>query len=268
MPQPADVYRLGRVPYRAAWALQTGLRDRLVAAKRADPPRTPPHAVLVVEHPPVFTLGKSADRAHVLSSPSELAARGAELVDVDRGGDVTFHGPGQAVVYPVLDLDRLRTPEGARLRDLHRYLRELEEAVIRTCAAWGVAGSRVAGRTGVWVGPDGRGPERKVCAFGVRCSRWVTTHGLALNVTTDLRWFDLVVPCGIADRGVTSLAQETGAPVDAGAVADQLLAHLADRLGLDAAERDPAEAWALAGLAEPAAGAEAGEPHVGAARSG
>ena len=248
------MYRLGRVPYRAAWALQTGLRDRLVASKRAGPGAAAPHAVLVVEHPPVFTLGKSADRANVLFSEAELAARGAELVEVDRGGDVTFHGPGQVVVYPVLDLDRLRTPEGAPLRDLHRYLRELEEAVVRTCAEWGVAGTRVAGRTGVWVGPDGRGPERKVCAFGVRCSRWVTTHGLALNVETDLSWFDLVVPCGIADRGVTSLAREAAGPVDAGpvdagAVADRLLAHLADRLGLDATERDAAGAWALAGLA-------------------
>ena len=260
LPQPADVYRLGRVPYRAAWALQTRLRDRLVAAKRAGPPdaERPPHAVLVVEHPPVFTLGTSASRANVLVAEAGLAARGAELVETDRGGDVTFHGPGQVVAYPVLDLDRLHTPEGARLRDLHRYLRELEEAVIRTCAEWGVGGTRVTGRTGVWIGPDGRGPERKVCAFGVRCSRWVTTHGLALNVETDLGWFDLVVPCGIADRGVTSLARETGGPVGPGAVADRLLAHLAHRLGLDAAERDPAEAWAVAGLAEPTAGAEAG----------
>jgi lipoyl(octanoyl) transferase len=251
-PQPADVYRLGRVPYRAAWALQGALRDRLVAAKRADPPDTPPHAVLVVEHPPVFTLGKSADRANILFSEAELRARGADLVPVDRGGDVTFHGPGQVVVYPVLDLDRLATPEGERLRDLHRYLRELEEATIRTCAEWGVEGGRVAGRTGVWVGPDDRGPERKVCAFGVRCSRWVTTHGLALNVTTDLGWFGLVVPCGIADRGVTSLAEEAAGPVAPEAVADRLLLHLANRLGLEARERDPAGAWALARLAEPA----------------
>ena len=245
-PSPADLYRLGRMPYREAWALQGRLQGALVEAKRASPPRTPPHAVLVVEHPPVFTLGKSADRGNVRSSEAALAALGAEVVPVDRGGDVTFHGPGQLVVYPVLDLDRLATPEGEPLRDLHRYLRQLEEAVIQTCADWGVTGARVPGRTGVWVGPDARGPERKVCALGVRCSRWVTMHGLALNVTTDLGWFDHIVPCGIADRGVTSLARETDR--DLGGVEAALLGHLADRLGLALTER-PADARAASGAA-------------------
>ena len=238
--EPADVVRLGRVPYRQAWALQQRLQDALVQAKRAAPPRRPAHTVLVVEHPPVFTLGKSGDRAHLLATAGELAVLGAECVEVDRGGDVTFHGPGQVVVYPVLDLDRLSTPEGQPLRDLHRYLRELEEAVIRTCADWGVAADRVPGRTGVWVGPDGEGPERKVCAMGVRCSRWVTMHGLALNVTTDLGWFDRIVPCGIADRGVTSLAVESPRLVGP-SVTDRLLAHLAERLGLVLRECDPAD---------------------------
>ena len=168
LPHAATVYRLGRVAYREAWAVQQRLQGRLVAAKRADPPQRMPHAVLVVEHPPVFTIGKSGDPANVVASAAELAARGAEVVPVDRGGDVTFHGPGQLVVYPILDLDRLHTPEGESLHDLHRYLRELEEAVIRTCADWGVEAGRVAGRTGVWVGPDARGDERKVCAMGVR----------------------------------------------------------------------------------------------------
>lgn len=244
MPAPAHVYRLGRVPYRDAWALQARLQGRLVAAKRAAPPEAPPHAVLVVEHPPVYTLGKSGDRSNLLASETDLARLGATYVEVDRGGDITFHGPGQVVVYPILDLDRLATPEGAPLRDLHRYLRELEEAVIRTCADWGVGAARVPGRTGVWVGPDARGDERKVCAMGVRCSRWVTMHGLALNVTTDPGWFDHIVPCGIDDRGVTSLARETGAPVDSKAVADRLLGHLADRLGLAPVERPAEEAWA------------------------
>ena len=238
------VYRLGRVPYREAWALQARLQGRLVAAKRAGLPAAelPPHAVLVVEHPPVFTTGKSGDAANVTASEAELAARGAELVQVDRGGDVTFHGPGQTVVYPILDLDRLATPEGDPLRDLHRYLRELEEAVVRTCGHLGLAAGRVGGRTGVWIGPDARGAERKVCALGVRCSRWVTMHGLALNVTTDLGWFDLVVPCGIADRGVTSLERELGAPPDRAAVEGALLAHLGDRLGLALADGADAEA--------------------------
>ncbi len=265
MPAPAHVYHLGRVPYRDAWALQGALQARLVAAKRADPPVPLAHTVLVVEHPPVYTLGKSADAGNVLASDAELAALGAEAVAVDRGGDVTFHGPGQVVVYPILDLDRLATPEGEPLRDLHRYLRQLEEAAIRTCADWDVVARRVAGRTGVWVGPDARGDERKVCAMGVRCSRWVTMHGLAFNVDTELGWFDQIVPCGIDDRGVTTLAREAGGggeerrsrgvearplhqtsadpessspPVLPSssptfqAVADRLVAHLADRLGL------------------------------------
>jgi len=237
----AHVYRLGRVPYRDAWALQARLQQRLVDAKRADPPEALPHTVLVVEHPPVFTIGKSGDPANVVASGAELAARGAEVVPVDRGGDVTFHGPGQVVVYPILDLDRLHTPEGESLHDLHRYLRELEEAVIRTCADWGVEAARVAGRTGVWVGPDARGDERKVCAMGVRCSRWVTMHGLALNVTTDLSWFDLIVPCGIDDRGVTSLERESERPAAFDTVSDRLLVHLGERLGLALAERPAAD---------------------------
>ena len=236
MSSPAHVVRLGRRPYREAWALQQEAQDRLVAAKRAAPPEAIPHVVFAVEHDPVITLGKSGDAANVVASEDALGRGGVEVVRVDRGGDVTVHGPGQVVVYPVLDLDRLQTPEGAPLRDLHRYLRELEEAVIRTCADVGVAAGRVAGRTGVWVGPDARGPERKVCAMGVRCSRWVTTHGLALNVTTDLGLFGHVVPCGIADRGVTSLAAE-GVGATPGAVADRLLGHLAVRLGLDLVER-------------------------------
>ena len=246
MPSPADLVRLGRQPYRPVWALQQRIQDGLIAAKRADPPREVPHTVLVVEHEPVFTLGKSGDRAHLLASPGWLAARGAELVPVDRGGDITFHGPGQIVVYPILDLDRLETPDGEPLRDLHRYLRQLEQAVVDTCADWGVAADRVPGRTGVWVGLDARGDglprlggERKVCAMGVRCSRWVTMHGLALNVDADLGWFGQIVPCGIDDRGVTTLAAEADRPAPLGEVTDRLLAHLGRRLGLALRERPP-----------------------------
>ena len=237
MPDPADLVHLGRQPYRPVWALQQRIQNGLIAAKRAEPARTPPHTVLVVEHDPVFTLGKSGDRAHLLASPERLAERGAELVEVDRGGDVTFHGPGQVVVYPILDLDRLATPAGEPLRDLHRYLRQLEQAVVDTCADWGVTADRVPGRTGVWVGPDSRGDERKVCAMGVRCSRWVTMHGLALNVTTDLGWFGQIVPCGIGDRGVTTLEAESARPVTTAAVTERLLAHLGHHLGLTLRER-------------------------------
>ena len=248
--QRADVVRLGRVAYRDAWALQAALQAQLVAAKRADPPREIPHTILVVEHPPVYTLGKSGDASHLLASADELRRLGAELVPVDRGGDITFHGPGQLVVYPILDLDRLATPEGEPLRDLHRYLRQLEEAVIRTCADWGVPAGRVHGRTGVWVDIDS-GDERKVCAMGVRCSRWVTMHGLALNVTTDLGWFGRMVPCGIADRGVTSLERESGRSATFAAVADRLLEHLGDRLAVTLGERPQEAVWDEAGMNPP-----------------
>ena len=238
--------------YREAWDLQARLQAALVAAKRAEAPPAPeaaPHALLLVEHPPVFTLGRSGDAGHLLASRDALAARGATFVETDRGGDITFHGPGQIVAYPVVDLDRLTSASGESLRDLHRYLREMEEAVVATCADWGVAAGRVAGRTGVWVGPDARGPERKVCAMGVRCSRWVAMHGLALNVTTDLSWFDLIVPCGIADRGVTTLAREASGAVRAAEVRQRLTGHLAERLGLALrpASREAVEAYAAAG---------------------
>ena len=177
-----------------------------------------------MEHPPVYTLGKSGDRANLLLSPEALAAHGARFYPIDRGGDITYHGPGQLVAYPLLDLDRFFT-------DVHRYLRELEEVAIRTCADVGLAAARVPGRTGAWVGPDERGPERKVCAMGIRCSRWVTMHGLALNVNTDLRFFDHIIPCGIADRGVTSLAAELGHAVDEADVRARLIHHFAQRFG-------------------------------------
>ncbi|OZC03007.1 lipoyl(octanoyl) transferase [Rubricoccus marinus] len=241
--------------YREAWDLQAALQSRLIEAKRGEQTDAlPPHVLLLVEHPPVFTLGKSGDAANLLASGDALAARGATFVETDRGGDITFHGPGQVVAYPILDLDRLSNLEGEPMRDLHRFLREMEEAVIRTCADWNVVADRVPGRTGVWVGPDARGDERKVCAMGVRCSRWVTMHGLALNVTTDLDWFGLIVPCGIDDRGVTSLAREAsgGGPRSHGdgvspeVVSQQLVGHLAARLGLDlrSVERAELETWA------------------------
>ena len=232
---PAAVCHLGRIAYEPAWALQRRLQQQLIAAKRAEPKRVLPHVLLVVEHPHVFTLGKSGDRAHLLADDAMLARRQATFVHVDRGGDVTYHGPGQLVVYPIFDLDRIRYADGGRGTDIHRYLRELEEAVIRTCADYGLAADRVEGRTGVWILPgDGpsRKPERKICAMGIRCSRWVTMHGLALNLDTDLSYFDHIVPCGIADRGVTSLAAELGRPVGEADAAGHLLGHLADRFGL------------------------------------
>lgn len=223
--RPTVVCHLGRRDYKDAWDLQHALQARLIAAKREDIQPRPPHLILTVEHPPVFTLGKSGKRKHLVASDDELARRGATFFEIDRGGDITYHGPGQLVVYPIIDLDRVFT-------DVHRYLRELEEAVIQTCAEYGVTGGRSEGRTGVWVGPDARGDERKICAMGIRCSRWVTMHGLALNVATDLAYFDMIVPCGITDRGVTSLERETGGTVDPSLVRDSLVGHIGGRLGL------------------------------------
>jgi lipoyl(octanoyl) transferase len=237
MKQPVVVCHLGRVAYMPAWTLQKQIQARLIAAKRQDPPAMVPHVLLLVEHPPVYTLGKSGDASHLLLSEAELAAHGAVFYPIDRGGDITFHGPGQLVGYPILDLDRFFT-------DIHCYLRALEETVILTCADYGLAAGRVEGRTGVWIGPDASGPERKVCAMGIRCSRWVTMHGFALNLNTDLSFFDHIVPCGIADRSVTSLAKEKGAPINEAMLRERLLTHFAACFDADLSYLTESEAWA------------------------
>lgn len=158
--------------------------------------------ILLVEHPPVYTLGKSGHAENLLIGRKALEAMGAQFFHIDRGGDITFHGPGQLVCYPILDLERI----GIGLRE---YIEALEEAVIRTVAEYGIAAGRIAGASGVWIDP-GKARPRKICAIGVRSSRYVTMHGFALNVTTDLEWFSRINPCGFTDRGVTSIAAETG----------------------------------------------------------
>ncbi len=215
---------LGQRPYVPMWDLQKQIQARLIAAKRATPPERIPNVLLLVEHPHVYTLGKSGNAANLLLDEAGLARHRATYIPIDRGGDITYHGPGQLVAYPLLDLDRFFT-------DIHRYLRELEEAIIRTCADYGVQAGRVDGRTGVWVGPDTRDEERKICAMGIRCSRWVTMHGLAFNVNTDLSYFGHIVPCGIADRGVTSLAQEVGMPIEAASLRNRFITHFAHQFG-------------------------------------
>ena len=179
----------------------------------------PESQMLWVEHPHVPTLGKSGAAANVVAPPERLKELGVQYYPINRGGDITYHGPGQLVGYLILDLDQFFT-------DIHKYLRFLEEAVIRTCAEYSVKAGRIEGLTGVWVDPESGAAARKVCAFGVKCSRWVTMHGLALNVNTDLDFFNLIVPCGISDRGVTSLARETGAPVDVEEVKGHMTRHL------------------------------------------
>ncbi|OLC44784.1 MAG: lipoyl(octanoyl) transferase [Acidobacteria bacterium 13_1_40CM_65_14] len=170
--------------------------------------------LLLVEHPHVLTLGVRGDggRSHILVSDDALAQRGIDVHETGRGGDITYHGPGQLVGYPIVDLSPDRC-------DVHRYVRDLEDVLIRTAASYGVDAGRADGLTGVWVGRD------KLAAIGVRISRWITSHGFALNVTTDLDYFSLIVPCGIADRGVTSLARLLGRPVDRREVEDRIAAH-------------------------------------------
>jgi lipoyl(octanoyl) transferase len=205
--RPLAVRRLGRLPYGDGLEVQA----RLVADRQqgaiAD-------TLLLLEHDPVFTLGRTARPEHVLFPAERLRAHGFEVYETGRGGDVTYHGPGQVVGYPILDLSPDR-------RDVHRYVRDLEEVMIRTCRDYGVEAGRVAGMTGVWVG------QEKIGAIGVRIARWVTSHGFALNVTADLTPFGLIVPCGIRGRGVTSLALRLRREVGMDEVMDRLAAHLA-----------------------------------------
>jgi lipoyl(octanoyl) transferase len=206
------VERLGTVPYEPTWELQ----DELAAQRRE---RRIGDRLLLLEHFPVYTLGRGGDEANLLASPARLRELGAEFVRIDRGGDITFHGPGQLVAYPIVEL---RDP-----LDLRRYVRTLEAAVIAVAATFGVEAGRVDGLAGVWVEGD-----RKLAAVGVRVRRGVTTHGLALNVNTDLRWFAEMVPCGIRGKGVTSLQQELGHPVEMASVEDALADELARHFGV------------------------------------
>ncbi len=236
---------LGRAPYKSPRdhqeALLKAAEDRKIARRRAGLPETgrveghddpefpwPEHHLLFVEHPHVLTLGKSGDADNVVASKERLRELGVEYHAINRGGDITYHGPGQLVAYPILDLDQFRT-------DIGWYLRQLEEAVIRTCADWGVEAGRIDGLTGVWVDPDAGVAARKICAIGVKCSRWVTMHGLAFNLDSDLDFFNLIVPCGIQDRGVTNLSSETDRPMDRESVMQALQSHLMNVLGAQAA---------------------------------
>src|SRR5512144_88080 len=213
------VRRLGRVPYAQGLEIQAAL----VTERQAR--RVPDH-LLLLEHDPVFTLGRNARHENVLFPAEALRERGFEVFETGRGGDVTYHGPGQVVGYAILDL----APERC---DVHRYVRDLEEVMIRTCAEYGVEAGRVEGLTGTWVGHD------KIGAIGVRIARWVTSHGFAFNVASDLSAFDLIVPCGIRGRGVTSLERLLGRPVPAEAVMDRLTGRFAEVFARDLAAAPP-----------------------------
>ena len=213
------VQHLGLVAYEDALEYQ-----RQVAARRISR-EIDEDVLLLLEHPPVVTLGRSAKEKHLLASPDLLAARGVELFEVERGGDVTFHGPGQLVGYPIIDLKRHR-------QDLHWYLRHVEESLIRTLATFGIAGERSAGYTGVWVRSEGE--PRKIASIGVHARQWVTWHGFALNVTTNLSYFDLMVPCGIPGVDMTSISRErpdlgVEVPAAAAAVTTAFARHFALR---------------------------------------
>jgi lipoyl(octanoyl) transferase len=246
MSQLVRTYHLGSVPYEPAWELQRRLQHELISAKRSFT-APPPHVLLIVEHPHVFTIGKSGDPSHLLARGEQLTDRHATYLQVDRGGDITYHGPGQLVAYPILDLDRIRYPDGRRGTDIHRYLRELEGSVIDVCASYGLDADRVMGRTGVWVPADERGPARKICAFGIRCSRWVTMHGLAFNIEPDLSYFDLIIPCGITDGGVTSLTRELDRPISRNDVIERFLDRFAERFDV-AIEEHELPAWISAAI--------------------
>lgn len=208
---------LGEMDYQGAWDLQEQLLQNNLQIKSANNgSRTETvHHLLFVEHPPVYTLGKSGHMENVLISEEDRVNKGIGFYRTNRGGDITFHGPQQLVGYPILDLEKFYT-------DIGKYLRNLEEVIIRSIAAFGLKGERSPGETGVWLDAAVQGRERKICAMGVRCSRWITMHGFALNVNTDLAYFDNIVPCGIAQKSVTSIEKEIGNTVSFEAVKEEV----------------------------------------------
>jgi len=233
---------LGIIEYKAAWDYQEALlnenvriksaiRNRQEAMKNAfltedshaagcsastaDARLATTNYFLFCEHPPVYTLGKSGNKEHILMNDEELAANDIAFFNTNRGGDITFHGPQQIVGYPILDLECYYT-------DIGKYLRNLEEVIIATIAEYGITGVRSKGETGVWIDADLPGQERKICAIGVRCSRWITMHGFALNVNTDLSYFNHIIPCGIQGKQVTSMEKELGYAVDYNKVKEKL----------------------------------------------
>tara|TARA_B100001146_G_scaffold158992_1_gene140015 strand:+ start:276 stop:980 length:705 start_codon:yes stop_codon:yes gene_type:complete len=225
MNKKVAVQELGIKDYKDTWDFQEEIFQEIVQQKsknRKEQTQVPTHNYfLYVEHPHVYTLGKSGDFSNLLISEKELAAKNATFYKVNRGGDITYHGPGQIVGYPILDLDNFFT-------DIHKYLRFLEEMVIRTLAEYGLKAERSKGETGVWL-DVGTPFARKICAMGVRASRWVTMHGFALNVNADLGYFDNMIPCGIKGKAVTSLNVELGkAEVNIAEVKEKLLKHFAE----------------------------------------
>lgn len=217
------IHRLGLIDYEQAWAYQEVLFNETIALKiknrNENTAVLPKNHLLICEHPHVFTLGKSGKEEHLLLDKNQLLDYQASFYKINRGGDITYHGPGQLVVYPIFDLEQFFT-------DIHKYMRYLEEAVITTLLAYGIVSERMAGQTGVWL--DAKTVNaRKICAMGVKSSRWVTMHGLGFNVNADLSYFNHIVPCGITDKAVTSMANELGDTVEMNELSNKLVANMA-----------------------------------------
>ncbi|MEY4595309.1 MAG: hypothetical protein RIQ47_1719 [Bacteroidota bacterium] len=223
---------LGLIDYAAAWDLQEQLFQEVISRKLHNRSALPDqqkeqfHHLIFCEHPHVYTLGRTGEEKNLLLHEEKLSEIGATFYKNNRGGDITYHGPGQIVGYPILDLDYFFT-------DIHKYLRLLEEAIILTLADYGLVGDRYPGYTGVWLDPKDPYKARKICAMGVRCSRWVTMHGFAFNVNSDLSYFNNIIPCGINDKAVTSLEKELESTIDINEVKIRLRGHLAELFQMD-----------------------------------
>lgn len=221
----------GLIDYKECWDFQTQLFDGIIQKKIAirkgeSEDEITDNYFIFCEHPHVYTLGKTGEKNNLLLSEDLLKAKGATYYHINRGGDITYHGPGQIVGYPILDLDNFFT-------DINKYLRLLEEAIILTLKEYGIESGRVDGLTGVWIEGDNPIKARKICAMGVKLSRWVTMHGFALNINTDLDYFSNIVPCGITDKAVTSLEKELGAPQNIDEVQSKILSHLQTLFGFE-----------------------------------
>lgn len=218
------IHRLGLIDYKQAWDYQENIFKEIVDLKIKNRNEAtnilPQNHLVFCEHPNVYTLGKSGKEDHLLLDKKGLLDNDVSFYKINRGGDITYHGPGQLVVYPIFDLEQFFT-------DIHKYMRLLEEAVIMTLQEYGIIAQRMEGQTGVWLGV-GSIEARKICAMGVKSSRWVTMHGLGFNVNSDLRYFDHIIPCGISDKSVTSMANELGEEVDMKELSNKLLVNMAN----------------------------------------
>jgi lipoyl(octanoyl) transferase len=218
------IHRLGLIDYKEAWDYQENIFNDIVTLKIKNRNEgtniLPQNHLVFCEHPHVYTLGKSGKEEHLLLDENGLRANGASFYKINRGGDITYHGPGQLVAYPIFDLEQFFT-------DIHKYMRLLEEAVITTLMEYGILGLRMEGQTGVWLGVGTPNP-RKICAMGVKSSRWVTMHGLGFNVNSNLSYFNHIIPCGISDKSVTSMSKELGQEVDLEILSNKLLRNMAN----------------------------------------